>query len=201
MIIVKVNDSNVILYFDIYEYQKNQTYVVKCSNPKLLPDIPAEKIIINEEHSITNYHAKRLFSIHELNMYKKLNKYNITPKLFGYTELEGMKYILLEKMRPLTYYDIYSNIDKYIKQLIDKFLLMQSLGVVHGDLRKNNLLINDENELFICNFEDKGYSEPWAAPELLTGKITKPTLSSDVYSLGCTIWEMIIGEDPMDECR
>ncbi|KAJ2876531.1 hypothetical protein GGH93_000692, partial [Coemansia aciculifera] len=59
----------------------------------------------------------------------------------------------------------------------------------------DNLLIDEKGDVLVCDFEDKGYSCEWAAPEVLEEfKISK---ASDIYSLGCTMFEIVNdGDNP-----
>ncbi|KDQ58175.1 hypothetical protein JAAARDRAFT_259582 [Jaapia argillacea MUCL 33604] len=88
---------------------------------------------------------------------------------------------------------------------------LHALGVVHGNIRASNVLVDD---LRVLKLVDMGFSLlytgedftprtsclPWTAPELLPdhqhGIVVGPTAESDVYGLGMTILEMYTRQPP-----
>ncbi|EGZ26679.1 hypothetical protein PHYSODRAFT_477362 [Phytophthora sojae] len=82
-------------------------------------------------------------------------------------------------------------------------------GIVHGDLKGNNILVCDEYRVKLADFGLSsnsnryvlGYDEGgnlgairWKAPECLAG--SRPTASSDMYSFGMCIIEAMTGQFP-----
>lgn len=78
--------------------------------------------------------------------------------------------------------------------------------IVHRDLRPSNIIITDAGKLKITDFGTSVWlnnvpyastrigSPPYMAPEQFLGKAT---LKSDIYSIGCIFYEMIIGRPPI----
>jgi eukaryotic-like serine/threonine-protein kinase len=85
--------------------------------------------------------------------------------------------------------------------------------VIHRDLKPNNLLVSPDGQVHLLDFgiaklieDDAAHSEQltrqlgrpvtpdYAAPELLAGKAV--CVSSDVYSLGIVLYELLTGERP-----
>ncbi|CAH1448223.1 serine/threonine/tyrosine-protein kinase HT1 [Lactuca sativa] len=78
---------------------------------------------------------------------------------------------------------------------------LHSQGVVHRDLKSNNLLLNDEMRVKVADFgtscletqtqESKGNmgTYRWMAPEMVKEKAY--TRKVDVYSFGIVLWELI----------
>lgn len=77
---------------------------------------------------------------------------------------------------------------------------LHSQGIVHGDLKSNNLLLNDEMRVKVADFgtscmETKTHTSKgnmgtyrWMAPEMIKKK--PYTRKVDVYSFGIVLWEL-----------
>jgi eukaryotic-like serine/threonine-protein kinase len=80
-------------------------------------------------------------------------------------------------------------------------------GVLHRDLRPSNVLVSDNGLLKVADFGTSRFLEiaahgttvigspPYMAPEQFQGKAL---FASDIYSLGITIFQMLIGDLPYD---
>ncbi|KAJ7585350.1 kinase-like domain-containing protein [Mycena floridula] len=93
---------------------------------------------------------------------------------------------------------------------------LHSQNIVHGDVKGANVLITDQGNAVICDFglsrvlQDlvgSGYSTsslagsiPWQAPELFSVGHRK-TFASDIWALGCTVYEILTGNTPYSYIR
>jgi hypothetical protein len=80
-------------------------------------------------------------------------------------------------------------------------------GILHRDIKPSNVLVTTYQEPALTDFGIAGHmvdlaneqevrlSYPWAAPELVAGQ-SNGTVASDVYSLGATIWNLMVGRSP-----
>ncbi|WP_191907853.1 serine/threonine-protein kinase [Nocardioides cynanchi] len=80
-------------------------------------------------------------------------------------------------------------------------------GIIHRDIKPSNVLVTPYHEPALTDFgiagrlhEIEGDSEvrisyPWSPPELLDGR-SNGSVASDVYSLGATIWNLLVGRSP-----
>jgi hypothetical protein len=80
-------------------------------------------------------------------------------------------------------------------------------GIVHRDIKPSNVLVTTYSEPALTDFGIAGLvhevdaesevrmSYPWAPPELIEDR-SHGSVSSDVYSLGATIWNLLVGRSP-----
>ncbi len=82
-------------------------------------------------------------------------------------------------------------------------------GILHRDIKPANILTSQYGEPGLTDFgiattgaeEDvdaEGLSIPWSAPEVVFSK-SPGDRSSDVYSLGATLWHLLVGHSPFEE--
>ena len=80
-------------------------------------------------------------------------------------------------------------------------------GILHRDIKPSNVLVTTYSEPALSDFgiagrmhdveadSDVRISYPWSPPELLDGR-SNGSVASDVYSLGATIWNLLVGRSP-----
>ena len=80
-------------------------------------------------------------------------------------------------------------------------------GIIHRDIKPSNVLVTTYSEPALSDFGIAGHvhelagddevriSYPWSPPELLDGR-SNGSVTSDVYSLGATIWNLLTGRSP-----
>ncbi len=80
-------------------------------------------------------------------------------------------------------------------------------GILHRDIKPSNVLVTTYSEPALTDFgiagplheveadADVRISYPWSPPELLDGR-SNGSVASDVYSLGATIWNLLVGRSP-----
>ncbi len=80
-------------------------------------------------------------------------------------------------------------------------------GILHRDIKPSNVLVTTYHEPALTDFGIAGHiadvegdhdvriSYPWSPPELLDGT-SNGSVASDVYSLGATIWHLLVGRSP-----
>ena len=104
-------------------------------------------------------------------------------------------------------------IRKYTKQILDGLKYLHDKGIIHRDIKCANILVNRDGICKLSDFggakilkdnynDNKNFFEGtpnWMAPETI--KKLENTRFSDIWSLGCTIIEMIQGFPPWNNFK
>jgi serine/threonine protein kinase len=80
-------------------------------------------------------------------------------------------------------------------------------GILHRDIKPANILVDEYGVVVLTDFgvaaemasdspdEEVGVSIPWSPPEMIYSD-TRGSVQSDVYSLGATLWHLVVGRSP-----
>ena len=101
----------------------------------------------------------------------------------------------------------FAEITSIANQITDALKHSYELGLIHGDIKPSNILLEKDGTAKLSDFgmarsietETEGTiggTPNYIAPELLQGQ--KPSMQSDVYALGVTLYEMSFGKMPVD---
>lgn len=94
----------------------------------------------------------------------------------------------------------------YVLQICDAVQHAHENRIIHRDLRPSNIMLDEDDKVKITDFGTSAWlnkvpyastrigSPPYMAPEQFLGKAS---FQSDVYSIGCIFYEMIIGRPPI----
>ncbi|KAF9447093.1 kinase-like protein [Macrolepiota fuliginosa MF-IS2] len=149
----------------------------------------------------------------ELVLWAHLVHQNILPFYGAYSGLSGGIYLISPWMKNgnlRVYLKMNPNPPKMllVLDIINGLYYLRSLGVVHGDLKGENVLVSDQGRALIADFgisHVEASSRPpntgspngtlrWTAPELLENNgdsYVRPTPESDVWSFGCVCYEIL----------
>ncbi len=148
----------------------------------------------------------------------KLTHPNIVP-VYGFTEARGILGIVMEYVHGETLehmierkgkLDLLESVE-ILKQILTGVAFAHMKGFVHRDIKPSNIIISTDGIVKIMDFgiskslnEAKGLTKTgtkigtilYMSPEQI--KAQDPTSQSDIYSIGITFYEMLVGKTPFD---
>lgn len=145
----------------------------------------------------------------------RLNSSNIVG-VYAFGESEGQPYLVMELVQP-------DALDKMMKdgpvnahtvmsigrQIAQGLKAAAEQGLVHGDVKPENILINEAREAKLADFgiaalagaKAAANNEVWGTPYYIapeTLRRQKVDLRADIYSLGATLYHAIAGVPPFE---
>ncbi len=157
--------------------------------------------------------AKTRF-IQEAKSASAMNHPNITT-IYDIDEVEGEFFIVMEYIDGKSIKDILKEKEFSLKEIFDVAIqaaeglnAAHSKGIVHGDIKSDNLMLTQEGRVKITDFglarlkgttqstEGEGISgtTPYMSPEQASGEDIDQR--SDIFSFGVALYEMITGQLP-----
>ena len=103
---------------------------------------------------------------------------------------------------------------RIVAQIAGALAMAHAKGLVHRDVKPSNVILTPEDHVYLTDFglAKRAATAPgltavdqmrgtvdYVAPELIEG--SEPDARSDVYSLGCVLFEMLTGEPPFADQR
>mmetsp|Transcript_1064 Transcript_1064/g.3807 ORF Transcript_1064/g.3807 Transcript_1064/m.3807 type:complete len:1109 (+) Transcript_1064:54-3380(+) len=150
----------------------------------------------------------------EIDLLKKLKHDNIV-KYIGYSKTKDSLNIVLEYVENGSLQSIVSKFGRfpetlvrvYIKQVLEGLLYLHNQGVIHRDIKGANILTTKKGHVKLADFGvavDKLHAASdtndvvgtpyWMAPEII--ELAGASPQSDIWSVGCTVIELLTGEPP-----
>ncbi|MED6184939.1 hypothetical protein PIB30_052265 [Stylosanthes scabra] len=152
----------------------------------------------------------------EISLLSRFRHENIV-RYFGTQEDQSSLYIFLElvpKGSLLSLYQKYSlndsHVSAYTWQILHGLKYLHDQNVVHRDIKCANILVDVNGSVKLADFglakatklndvkSSKG-SPYWMAPEVVNLRNDGYGLAADIWSLGCTVLEMLIGKPPYSD--
>ena len=145
----------------------------------------------------------------------KLEQHDNIAQVYKFGMAGNIPYIVLEYVKGTTLRELLGTRKMLInweilsiaKGLCRGLRFIHNAGICHKDLKPDNIMINDEGVVKLIDFgfaeNTKSFSlfgkgltgsPPYMAPELFSSK--KPTPGTDIYALGCTLYEAASGMQP-----
>jgi serine/threonine protein kinase len=148
----------------------------------------------------------------EIDLLKNLEHPNIV-KYHNYVKSADSLYIILEYCENGSLHSICKNFGKfpenlvslYTAQVLQGLLFLHEQGVIHRDIKGANILTTKEGLVKLADFgvatKQQNLSDGsvvgtpyWMAPEVI--ELSGASTASDIWSLGCTVIELIDGKPP-----
>ncbi|TID13675.1 STE/STE11/CDC15 protein kinase [Venturia nashicola] len=147
----------------------------------------------------------------EIDLLKNLNHPNIV-KYQGFVKSSENLYIILEYCENGSLHFICKNFGKfpenlvalYMSQVLQGLLYLHEQGVIHRDIKGANILTTKDGLVKLADFgvatksnlgESSVVGTPyWMSPEVI--QLSGATTASDIWSLGCTVIELLAGKPP-----
>ncbi|KAJ6164224.1 Cytokinesis protein sepH [Penicillium chermesinum] len=148
----------------------------------------------------------------EIDLLKNLDHANIV-KYHGFVKSQETLNIILEYCENGSLHSIAKNFGRfpenlvglYMSQVLHGLLYLHEQGVIHRDIKGANILTTKEGLVKLADFgvasRTTGLSESsvvgtpyWMAPEVI--ELSGATTASDIWSLGCTVIELLEGKPP-----
>lgn len=148
----------------------------------------------------------------EIDLLKNLDHPNIV-KYHGFVKTPETLNIILEYCENGSLHTIAKNFGRfpenlvalYMSQVLQGLLYLHEQGVIHRDIKGANILTTKQGLVKLADFgvasrttglhESSVVGTPyWMAPEVI--ELTGATTSSDIWSLGCTVIELLDGKPP-----
>ena len=152
---------------------------------------------------------------HEAQAAAKLNSTNIVG-VYAFGEVAAQPYLVMELVQP-------SSLDRLMndgpvnamtvldvgRQIAQGLRAAAEQGLVHGDVKPENILINEAHEAKLADFgiaalagaKAAANNEVWGTPYYIapeTLRRQKVDLRADIYSLGATLYHAIAGVPPFE---
>ena len=148
----------------------------------------------------------------EIDLLKNLDHPNIV-KYRGFVKTAESLNIILEYCENGSLHSISKNFGKfpenlvglYMSQVLHGLLYLHEQGVIHRDIKGANILTTKQGLVKLADFgvatrtttlhESSVVGTPyWMAPEVI--ELSGATTASDIWSLGCTVIELLDGKPP-----
>lgn len=163
--------------------------------------------ILNHKEHVVKYIQPKLGGIQNYLEYYIL-LYNKHPNILNAVSIETTENSLVKIILPRALEDLSKNKKRFrnkniFAQIVSGVDYLHAYDIVHGDIKPANILLFPNNKIMIndlslARFSESAVSENkvhlytyhYRAPEVDNGEFS---LKSDIYALGCTLYEIYFG--------
>jgi eukaryotic-like serine/threonine-protein kinase len=176
-------------------------------------DLPVAVKVLRDNAGLTDAQRAQ-FTVEAHTMARLSGHPNIVPITFVGTAADGRPYLVMK---------YYSGDTLAAQAAVERFTVADTLrigvliadavdavhraDILHRDIKPGNILVDDFGQPALTDFgiagsasavesdETAGVSVPWSPPDVLYGT-DQAGVRSDVYSLGATLWHLLVGRSP-----
>jgi serine/threonine protein kinase len=149
------------------------------------------------------YQKNSVRAQNEISILERLQPYEGFPHIKSVITTEDTLEITMDYLgEPIQHQDNKQELRKILVDILKLLKILHGENIIHGDIKPDNVLINAKGAVSIIDFghslsniiiDDTSYLTQnlcYRAPELL-GKNTPITHKIDIWSLGCTYYELL----------
>src|SRR3989454_438511 len=189
--------------FRVHDAALNRDVAIKVLDLGLTPSPALAERFVREARTIAHLEHANIVPIYKVGGFKNEVLYIVMRCVDGPSLRQ-----LLEKERRLTVGDA----ARIARQVADALAYAHGRGIVHRDVKPDNILIDSTGRVVVTDFGIAKAAEAAASqlttegmvvgtpqymsPEQATGERTDGR--SDIYSLGIVLYQMLAGEPPFD---
>lgn len=199
-ILEKCGDGSFFAVYKARDKVLNRLVAVKILLPQYAANVDFAERVIAETHAVSQLSHPNSVKIYEAD--HQNNVYFIAMEY-----IRGIK--LKDKIRRLAPFSPAQALDLTIA-IGEALQDAHAHSITHGDVRPQNVLVTSDSQVKVTDFGMASAlssfpsvqsgailrSVQYMSPEVAEGKVARP--SSDVYSLGITLFEMLTGAVPFD---
>ncbi|GAB5364372.1 hypothetical protein AAMO2058_000964400 [Amorphochlora amoebiformis] len=193
---------------------KGSSSVVRQAEHKDTGEQVAVKIIMKDSNPSAR--RKSVKAAREISILRAINHENVV-KLHRTYESRTHFFLVMELVKGMELFDYLINKGRLqlaevlviFSQVVKGLIACHARGVVHRDLKAENILLDTEGNVKIVDFELANFvrTEPlktfcgssyYAPPEICAGQMYDGE-KADVWSLGVLLYMMVVGEYPFDD--
>ena len=196
---LKLAEGGCAEIYSALEHATGNLVAIKILHPRNLQDKTERKRLLNEGK-----------------IWLRLGKHENIVQTYKVETVEGMPFLVQEYIDGFTLRELLSKqgswdeagILKLAKGLCRALRFIHNAGIVHKDLKPDNIMITRAGRIKVLDF---GFAEntkairffgrktlegspAYMAPELFAAK--RATVATDIYALGCTLYEAATGSPP-----
>jgi serine/threonine-protein kinase len=199
-IVEKIGKGGMALVYKAYDTRLTREVAIKVLRHELVEDSEFKKRFLREAQSAAKLSHQNIVSVFDVDEFE-----NINYIVMEYVDGKSLKDLLRENgVMPFQ-----MAINTTIK-ICDAIQCAHEVGIIHRDIKPQNIMIKKDGSIKVTDFGIAKYiaattitqdgnlmgSVHYLSPERILG--LKPDNRADIYSIGITFYEMLVGTVPFN---